>query len=666
MFQGKVSVTYHDGSAMIGNIVEGNQLHGLVRHYDITKQLVAIKAVKTKPLALSVEENTFLWKRLDKNVRSTNIFRIKEKRNRVIIFTGQFEKDVYNCQCVSPLYWKLDFFHDCYLIRDIIYMEAQKCNPLINDKTRLNASMSRFSYNLRDDVTYMRDQPFFSWCNEENNTTNIRNSIETWWELMSVTDKDPFTYGYSESPLENMYINFENITYFKKRALFKKALYQIFSFDKLLHEGFMLNGNIRANVTIENLYDWIGLLKIVVYPDTNHGILKSKMKWTIYGSLHKSLLNGVVRIFGTLPNDPNDDCIDSTLSGLAFLCRYINGVPSGYCWKRLLGGSWIHGKIEQSLEPFTGKYVYYVNQDALTSLKGTFKNGVMINATYVEVIGEYCKEGIKILKFSDPPLLSTTYRFTRPNSSSMGYQPLVVDPLDNKYVKIGHSSIETREPSQDYKENGAFANRDIPSGTVICHNNGYIYHSYIVKSDKYSAKLNCGEIMDIPTDVGQNTTKYLSTRGHKINHSFNEMNAQNILYDSAQFGIVNGIKIREGLILHKNTEIFSHYGYKFSSSPQWYKELFLKFLSDGPSDNIPVNVKSCSFSHGSIAYPQSCEKYQHDIKMRLLNSLKISSIENMSSHALDDILKRHFDLSLKPIKSGEIPDDTLSMNVNIL
>ena len=73
MFQGKVSVTYHDGSAMIGNIVEGNQLHGLVRHYDITKQLVAIKAVKTKPLALSVEENTFLWKSLDKNVRSTRL-----------------------------------------------------------------------------------------------------------------------------------------------------------------------------------------------------------------------------------------------------------------------------------------------------------------------------------------------------------------------------------------------------------------------------------------------------------------------------------------------------------------------------------------------------------------------------------------------------------------
>ena len=56
----------------------------------------------------------------------------------------------------------------------------------------------------------------------------------------------------------------------------------------------------------------------------------------------------------------------------------------------------------------------------------------------------------------------------------MGDQPFVLDPLDNKYINVGQSSIDTDEMSQEFKENGAFVKEDIPPQTVISHNNGYI------------------------------------------------------------------------------------------------------------------------------------------------------------------------------------------------
>ena len=51
---------------------------------------------------------------------------------------------------------------------------------------------------------------------------------------------------------------------------------------------------------------------------------------------------------------------------------------------------------------------------------------------------------------------------------------IVSDPLDEKYIQLGESTVNTNEESQNLKSNGAFAKVDIPSGTLISHNNGLI------------------------------------------------------------------------------------------------------------------------------------------------------------------------------------------------
>ena len=95
----------------------------------------------------------------------------------------------------------------------------------------------------------------------------------------------------------------------------------------------------------------------------------------------------------------------------------------------------------------------------------------MINAKSVEVIGEKCnEEGIKIIEFASTNS-SQSYHFERPTIDSYGDQPFVLDPLDNKYINISSSTMNTRESSQENNKNGAFAKFDIPSRTLIAHNN---------------------------------------------------------------------------------------------------------------------------------------------------------------------------------------------------
>ena len=98
----------------------------------------------------------------------------------------------------------------------------------------------------------------------------------------------------------------------------------------------------------------------------------------------------------------------------------------------------------------------------------------MINAKFVEVIGEICNdEGIKIIEIASTNS-SQSYHFERLTIESYGDQPFVLEPLDSKYINISSSTINTKESSQENNENGAFAQDDIPPHTVIAHNNGKI------------------------------------------------------------------------------------------------------------------------------------------------------------------------------------------------
>ena len=200
----------------------------------------------------------------------------------------------------------------------------------------------------------------------------------------------------------------------------------------------------------------------------------------------------------------------------------------------------------------------------------------MINAKFVEVIGEICNdEGIKIIEIASTNS-SQSYHFERLTIESYGDQPFVLEPLDSKYINISSSTINTKESSQENNENGAFAQDDIPPHTVIAHNNGnisnpkeskaiYTTNKYLLNSIemnkrnkskdevdeivritkenlfKYATHLKYSYSLDVEIKAGQSSAKYQSTREDKPNHSFSRMNSRLSFYESARFGIISAI-----------------------------------------------------------------------------------------------------------------------------
>ena len=283
-----------------------------------------------------------------------------------------------------------------------------------------------------------------------------------------------------------------------------------------------------------------------------------------------------------------------------------------------------------------------------------------MNASVVDITGEYCnKQGIKVLEFSDSTsYLGITFRYKRPNSDSMGDQPLIVDPLDNKYIDLGQSSIDTGEFSQTFKENGAFAKEYIPPQTIISHYNGYIVnrkeiHEWInkqvrklridQKSNKYSIdlkdklkedfkdgakkyrlSLHCNQLVEIPSRIGQTKSRYHSSLGHKINHCFTRQNSYLQVYDSAQFGVVMAIKTIKNISISKGQEIFTHYGYSYSAGPKWYRDAFINFLN--ALHNCCGNTEDSRWSQ---------------LRKEVFYEANITTIANASYAVLDQVLHQY-------------------------
>ena len=98
--------------------------------------------------------------------------------------------------------------------------------------------------------------------------------------------------------------------------------------------------------------------------------------------------------------------------------------------------------------------------------------------------------------FSDP-VSSQIYLFERPNYS-FGNKLFVLDPMDKKYIKLLNSTTDTKEPSQDDEQNGAFAKIYILSQTIIARNNGKIFNAKetITENSRHRNILNSMEEHD--------------------------------------------------------------------------------------------------------------------------------------------------------------------------
>ena len=65
---------------------------------------------------------------------------------------------------------------------------------------------------------------------------------------------------------------------------------------------------------------------------------------------------------------------------LSFVGWYKNGIPTGPCWKHLIGSAYIYGNVDKNGK-FTGDDIAYIYPDLEIALVGTFKDGIMVGST---------------------------------------------------------------------------------------------------------------------------------------------------------------------------------------------------------------------------------------------------------------------------------------------
>lgn len=76
-----------------------------------------------------------------------------------------------------------------------------------------------------------------------------------------------------------------------------------------------------------------------------------------------------------------------------------------------------------------------------------------------------CKDGIMKLECTPPS--GPFYHYDPPTKESLGDQPLLGDPLDNRYVYVAPSELGEGE--------GLFAKTDIPPHTAVALMSGFPY-----------------------------------------------------------------------------------------------------------------------------------------------------------------------------------------------
>ena len=83
-------------------------------------------------------------------------------------------------------------------------------------------------------------------------------------------------------------------------------------------------------------------------------------------------------MYGIFPLDTNGICSEYEAYGLSFIGYYENGIPTGPCWRKLVGGAWMYGIVDENGQ-FTGKKeIAYIYPDLELLMVGQYKNGLLV------------------------------------------------------------------------------------------------------------------------------------------------------------------------------------------------------------------------------------------------------------------------------------------------
>ena len=317
--------------------------------------------------------------------------------------------------------------------------------------------------------------------------------------------------------------------------------------------------------------------------------------------------------------------VEYVLPGGAFSGFYINGIAHGEVWIQMIGGGLLHGTINDDANHLlTGNNVTYLYPDFETMLYGKFVDMKMIKAKEASLLEIQCRFGMPtITKFeiADSPI---EYYYKPPTNTSYGAGPEGVrDPFERKNLILAESTIpnsgEGKLLISEYwaQVTGTFKKMNVTLSRLSSNNinsnnicmpilfsgifstvdwtiqkdqpvlvalyNQYIYtpeqltflykscHFNISKSDderrhcqKYAISQCSGKMFNLPSHL-DTPDHFHSTLGPKVNHHFRLTNTFFQCVESPRWGLIQGIHKLKDVVIRKNDELFSNYGYRKGS-----------------------------------------------------------------------------------------------------
>ena len=356
-------MSWNDGTSVRG-YVEHGILIGAVRHFSKIGQLISITEGLTSNAYLTLLnylDNTSKYQILNPIIEWT------ETSQRKIITNGMAE--IFSCLQVDA-----KLFIKCFKI-DSNSLRTNGCKIEWNINQLLEIPQETFQILIEpwQKMPSLAGTEIVPHCIDSSDSTiSMHSSIENWINV--IEDKNLFWHQLATSfePIDpknpQIDINFYDL---RNRTGYSNK--NINATIRTLHglklfEGPVINGHLTGKVDhqIANHPGWKTRLNIQI--DT---------EYLIRGNLKKGKLHGMVQNYGILSRNHEGRCSNIIIPGLSFVGYFENGSSIGPCWKRLIGGSWLYGILDDNHE-FTGANIAYLHQDLELAMVGQFKDGMMV------------------------------------------------------------------------------------------------------------------------------------------------------------------------------------------------------------------------------------------------------------------------------------------------
>ena len=374
-FQGAVEVHFNDDTVLKTNVKNGYTVSAkrYISSEGILLNITQITGKEEKQIFQKISNGYYL---LGCQTQSNNL-------KRCIVVQGNL-KSIQSCTVVNN-----DFLVECFEIPDLQHITLKGCHIEIDDSKE--PEMPKSLEKLH--TIKVSTNQIISQADMTHGITCPLN-LKEWIEIYNNENMLWYEYNTSHEPFDihNPEIEIE-IPWLKNRVGIKSK--SIIIQDQTgfqLFQGTLKNGKVKGKVDEDLKYhpSWRSRLLIGIDHLPTDFIKKSEREknfeheFDVYlrGSLKNGKLNGLIQAFGIFTVDPyGHHCSKYASTGLSFVGWFKDGKPSGPCWRFLIGGSVLYGKVDENGD-FTGlKDVAFIYQDLELALIGSFRKGIMVSTS---------------------------------------------------------------------------------------------------------------------------------------------------------------------------------------------------------------------------------------------------------------------------------------------